>query len=86
MRTSSGLLTLLAIGVAGIWAAPAAHADTGYDFPVCLHVYGPVTYDDCRYSSIAQCAPSAQGRSAQCIVNPFYVPRPVRPAPARPRR
>ncbi len=25
------------------------------DYPVCLHVYGPVTYYECRYTSLAQC-------------------------------
>jgi hypothetical protein len=27
--------------------------------PFCLHVYGPITYDDCSYISMEQCRPSA---------------------------
>ncbi|MFL6828414.1 MAG: DUF3551 domain-containing protein [Bradyrhizobium sp.] len=40
-------------------------------YPVCLHVYGPVSYYECRYNSLAQCNASASGRSAQCLVNPY---------------
>ena len=58
--------------VADLGTPPARAAGTQY--PVCLHVYGPVTYDDCSYVSLAQCAPSAVGRSAQCMANPFHVP------------
>jgi hypothetical protein len=71
MRISAGLLTLSALGMTLVAVTPtSARADT--DYPVCLHVYGPVTYDDCRYASISQCAPAAVGRSASCMVNPFY--------------
>jgi hypothetical protein len=35
-------------------------------------VYGPATYYECRYSSLAQCAASASGRSAQCVNNPYF--------------
>lgn len=42
--------------------------------PFCLHVYGPITYDDCSYISMEQCRPSAAGRAAACMVNPFYSP------------
>jgi hypothetical protein len=52
-------------------AAPAA-AQTYDSYPVCLHVYGPATYYECRYSSLAQCAGSATGRSAQCVNNPYF--------------
>jgi hypothetical protein len=34
-------------------------------------VYGPVTYYECRYNSLAQCNLSASGRAAQCVVNPY---------------
>lgn len=63
------MLTFLALGAI---AASSGRANAEVDYPVCLHVYGPVTYDECRYTSIAQCAPLAAGRSAQCMVNPFY--------------
>jgi hypothetical protein len=34
-------------------------------------VYGPITYYECGYTSLAQCALSASGRAAQCVVNPY---------------
>ena len=62
---------ILAIGTAFV-AGPAAAQTYAPGYPVCLHVYGPVNYYECRYSSLAQCNASASGRSAQCIVNPYY--------------
>lgn len=64
-------LTILAAGI--LLAAASTHAQTyDPDYPVCLHVYGPVTYYECRYTSLPQCNWSASGRAAQCVVNPYY--------------
>jgi hypothetical protein len=72
-------LAILAIGAAS--AAVPAQAQT-YDpnYPVCLHVYGPITYYECRYTSLPQCNTSASGRAAQCVLNPYaaYQDRPAR--------
>ena len=60
--------------VATVLAAAPAAAQT-YDpaFPVCLHVYTRgANYYECRYTSIPQCNAAASGRSAQCIVNPYF--------------
>ena len=65
------ILTILAIGAASM-AAPAAAQTYAPGYPVCLHVYGPATYYECRYTSLAQCNASASGRSAQCVINPYY--------------
>ena len=79
MRTLAS--AILAIGM--VFASAPSRAQT-YDsnYPVCLHVYGPATYYECRYTSIQQCNQSASGRSAQCDVNPYfantYQDRPVR--------
>jgi hypothetical protein len=56
-----------------IAAAAPARAQT-YDpsYPVCLHVYGKVTYYECAYTSMAQCNASASGRAAQCAPNPYF--------------
>ena len=61
-----------------VLSAAPAYAQT-YDpsYPVCLKVYsgssgGGGEYNDCRYMSLAQCAASASGRAAMCIVNPLY--------------
>src|SRR3979409_1234267 len=43
-------------------------------YPVCLHVYqwGGSHYYDCRYTSLPQCNASASGRSAECVINPYF--------------
>jgi hypothetical protein len=64
------LAILFAFSLSGTASAQAIPYD---NFPICLKVYGPVSYSECRYTSIAQCQPSASGRSAQCLENPFYV-------------
>lgn len=62
--------TLGAIGM--VSAAVSARAQT-YDpnYPVCLQVFGRIGYYECRYTSLAQCAGSASGRAAQCVLNPY---------------
>jgi hypothetical protein len=66
-------------------AAPTTASAQRYDdYPVCLQVFGPATYKECRYVSLAQCAPMASGRAAQCIVNPFY--QVAEPRPRKRRR
>jgi hypothetical protein len=65
-------LAIMAIGTVSL-AGPAAAQTYAPDYPVCLHVYGPATYYECRYTSLAQCNGSASGRSAQCVNNPYLV-------------
>ena len=64
-------LAILAIGTFAA-AGPAAAQTYDPNYPVCLHVYGPVNYYECRYTSLPQCNMSASGRAAQCIVNPYF--------------
>lgn len=72
-----GIHSALLGGFAAVLLSTAATAQPSA--PFCLHVYGPITYDDCSYISMDQCRPSAVGRSAACITNPFYVaPKPAR--------
>jgi hypothetical protein len=68
-RTLAGL-AILAVEI--VWAAGPVRAQT-YDpsYSVCLDVFGPVGYYECRYSSLPQCAISASGRAANCVVNPY---------------
>jgi hypothetical protein len=73
-------LTLLAVGA--LFAFAPASAQT-YDpsYPVCMQIYGPVGYFDCRYASLEQCRFLAVGRSASCVPNPhFPEKRPARRA------
>jgi len=59
--------------IATLAAAAPANAQTyAPGYPVCLHVYGPITYYECRYTSLPQCNASASGRAAQCVVNPDF--------------
>jgi hypothetical protein len=69
MRAS--VLSAFALGTMFI-ALPASAQTYGGGFPVCLHQYGPVSYYECNYTTIAQCNASASGRAAQCVVNPYY--------------
>lgn len=64
-------LAFVAIGL--LFAGTSARAQT-YDpsYPVCMQIYGPVGYFDCRYGSLEQCKFLAVGRSASCVVNPYF--------------
>ncbi len=72
---ASATATALTILTAAI-ALPAATRAQTYDpsYPVCLQVYQGIAdfYFECHYQTIAQCQASASGRSAQCVVNPYY--------------
>lgn len=74
---------LALIAIAQLSAGGLAHAQT-YDpsYPVCMQIYGPVGYFDCRYGSLAQCRYLAVGRSATCVVNPYF---PLRVPPRQSR-
>jgi Protein of unknown function (DUF3551) len=76
MRTLSWML--LSGGLALCSASAQAQS---YDpsYPVCMKVYanawgGGSEYNDCTFTSMAQCAASASARSATCVVNPYYAP------------
>jgi hypothetical protein len=75
------ILALVIFAIAAILAAAPAQAQTyDPDYPVCLQVYGRAGgYIACRYTSLAQCALSASGRAAQCIVNPYFAGAQPRP-------
>jgi hypothetical protein len=81
MRT----FTLTIFACTTLLAAAPARAQT-YDpsYPICLKVYsggrGGGEYNDCRYTSLAQCNASASGRSATCMINPWFAQA---PPPAR---
>ena len=66
------VLAMITVGAMSA-TAPARAQTYDPDYPVCLHVYGPLNYNECRFTSLPQCAASASGRSAQCIVNPYFL-------------
>jgi hypothetical protein len=70
MRKASAVFGLLAIfAIAAVAPVPA---QAGYDYPVCLRVFGPATYNECAYTTLAQCKATASGRAAECYPNVFY--------------
>jgi hypothetical protein len=66
-------LAMLTIAAA-LTATPALAQTYDPKYPVCLQVYQGFTdyYFECAYTSLAQCNMSASGRSASCVVNPYY--------------
>jgi hypothetical protein len=53
-------------------AAPTLAQTYSPDHPVCLQAYRlGGGYIECAYTSLAQCALSASGCAAQCIINPY---------------
>jgi hypothetical protein len=80
MKDAASLLcTMLAVSTISL-AAPARAQTYDPHYPVCLQVYEGMVqyYFECTYTSMAQCAVSASGRSASCVVNPYYA-KPVPP-------
>ena len=76
------ILALAILAIAAVSAAPPARAQT-YDpkYPVCLEIFvrWNDSYFECGYTSLEQCRWSASGRSAMCVVNPYYVGRKASP-------
>ena len=64
-------LAILAIATVSI-ASPARAQTYDPDYPVCMHVYGDPTYYECHFTSLPQCAATASGRAAQCVINPYF--------------
>ena len=71
---------LAILAAAALCAAAPARAQS-YDpaYPVCLQIYGPIGYNDCRYTSLAQCAVALPGHAARCIDNPYFAKAAVAP-------
>jgi hypothetical protein len=68
-------------------AAPTLAQTYSPDYPVCLQAYViDGSYIECGYTSLAQCAMSASGRAAQCIINPYFASSQVKPHYRRDRR
>jgi hypothetical protein len=81
------ILALAMLAITAVSVAAPARAQT-YDprYPVCMHVYGYFTYYECTFTSLGQCAESASGRAAQCVVNPYFADGYVGPPLRRHKR
>jgi hypothetical protein len=57
-----------------VLAAPARAQTYDPAYPVCLQIYQGFVdyYFECAYQTMGQCQASASGRSASCVVNPYY--------------
>lgn len=79
------LLTALALGLCGLFAADATPA-AARDYPFCLMGRDFAGYGDCQFETYAQCQASASGREAYCGANPFlgYYDRKAQTVPQRP--
>jgi Protein of unknown function (DUF3551) len=64
-------LATFAAGMAlAIIPAQAQTYDPSY--PVCMKVSGDPTYFECQYATMDQCRGNMKGRSAECLMNPYY--------------
>jgi hypothetical protein len=79
------VFAILALGA--VCAGPAQAQTYDPNYPVCLQVYQSMVdyYFDCTYRTMAQCQASASGRSASCVVNPYFGGAAAKPAPRRKR-
>ena len=70
----AGAMVMTILG-ATMFSVEPARAQT-YDpaYPVCLQIYQGFVdyYFECAYQTMGQCQASASGRSASCVVNPYY--------------
>jgi hypothetical protein len=80
------IATLATLFIATAAALPAQAQTYNPDYPVCMQVYAPFMYFDCRFFSIPQCKASASARGAQCVVNPYFAGDEPPPARRRHRR
>jgi hypothetical protein len=77
-------MTLAAVAATLALTAPTRAQTYDPAYPVCLQVYQSISdyYFECAYQTMAQCQASASGRSASCVVNPYYKGR-AAPGPGR---
>ena len=85
MEIPMRILALSALVFGTVLSSPAGAQTFAPGFPVCMHVYGRVSYYECSFTSLPQCNASASGRAAQCIINPYWASATTAP-PLRYRR
>jgi len=73
---SKRLWIIMALGTLPAFA-PARAQTFAPGYPVCMRLYsgangGGGEWNDCSFTTMAQCAASASGRPATCLLNPYY--------------
>ena len=73
-RHTLAAATALTIFGSVVLSAPARAQTYDPAYPVCLQIYQGFVdyYFECAYQTMGQCQASASGRSAACVVNPYY--------------
>ena len=68
------ILALAILAIVAVSAAPSVAQTYDPKYPVCLQIFvrWNDSYFECGYTTMNQCRMSASGRSAMCIVNPYY--------------
>ena len=82
----AGAMAWAALAMTVCASAPVQAQTYDPNYPVCLQIYQGMVdyYFECGFTSMAQCEASASGRSAQCVVNPYYRPH-AKPGPRHKR-
>lgn len=86
-RALDGMIASAVLAVTVSASAPVWAQTYDPNYPVCLQVYQGMVdyYFDCSFTTMAQCAASASGRSAECVVNPYYAGPHAKPGPRHKR-
>ena len=84
MRISTLAISATMLVLTALSALPQTY-DPSY--PVCMQVNSrQASYIECTFTSLAQCAQSASGRNAVCVVNPYFAGGRAPPKPDRRQR
>jgi hypothetical protein len=86
-RALAGTIAGATFAVTVSLSVPARAQTYDPNYPVCLQIYQSMVdyYFECTFTSMAQCQASASGRSASCVVNPYYAGSHAKPGPRRKR-
>jgi uncharacterized protein DUF3551 len=71
-KMRSTILSLLLAAAALAGAAPAAHAQSPYDYPWCAIYADKSGAQSCYYATYRQCAETLSGIGGFCIRSPYF--------------
>ncbi|MCP4615473.1 MAG: DUF3551 domain-containing protein [Bradyrhizobium sp.] len=89
MKLRHTLAAATALTILGFVAVSTPARAQTYDpaYPVCLQIYQSFIdyYFECAYQTMGQCQASASGRSASCVINPYYAGPKAKRSKKKPR-